>query len=37
MDASVGLAAFHGLVKADIIITVTIAAATYTPGAGNVW
>lgn len=28
---------FSGVVKADTVITNTIVAATYTPGAGNVW
>jgi hypothetical protein len=28
---------FSGVVQADTIITNTIIAATYTPGAGNIW
>jgi hypothetical protein len=28
---------FSGIVKADTVITNTVIANTYTPGAGNVW
>lgn len=31
------LSSFSGVVKADTVITNTIVASTYTPGAGNVW
>lgn len=32
-----GMAHFSGVVQADTVITNTVVAATYTPGAGNVW
>lgn len=32
-----GMSQFSGVVKADTVITNTIVAATYTPGAGNLW
>ena len=28
---------FSGVVKADTVITNTVIASTYTPGAGNIW
>lgn len=32
-----GMSRFSGVVQADTVITNTIIAATYTPGAGNIW
>ncbi len=32
-----GMSRFSGVVRADTMITNTIVASTYTPGAGNVW
>jgi uncharacterized protein involved in type VI secretion and phage assembly len=32
-----GMSRFSGVVQADTVITNTVVAATYTPGAGNVW
>ena len=32
-----GMSKFAGVVKADTVITNTVVAATYTPGAGNLW
>jgi uncharacterized protein involved in type VI secretion and phage assembly len=32
-----GMSKFSGVVQADTIITNTIVAASYTPGAGNIW
>lgn len=32
-----GMSKFSGVVQADTVITNTIIAATYTPGAGNIW
>lgn len=34
---SAGMTKFSGVVQADTVITNTIVAATYTPGAGNIW
>lgn len=31
------LAKFSGVVQADTVVTNTVVAAAYTPGAGNVW
>lgn len=32
-----GMSRFSGVVQADTVITNTIVATTYTPGAGNIW
>lgn len=32
-----GMSKFSGVVQADTVITNTIVASTYTPGAGNIW
>jgi uncharacterized protein involved in type VI secretion and phage assembly len=32
-----GMSKFSGVVKADTVITNTVVATTYTPGAGNIW
>lgn len=32
-----GMSKFSGVVQADTVITNTIIASTYTPGAGNIW
>ena len=37
VTVSAGMAKFSGVVQADTVITNTIVAATYTPGAGNIW
>jgi cell division protein FtsB len=37
MTASMGVATFTGVVKADTINTNSVISKTYTPGAGNVW
>jgi uncharacterized protein involved in type VI secretion and phage assembly len=37
VTVSAGIAKFSGVVQADTVITNTIVAATYTPGAGNIW
>jgi len=37
VTVSAGMAKFSGVVQADTVITNTIIAATYTPGAGNIW
>lgn len=37
VTVSAGMSKFSGVVQADTVITNTIVAATYTPGAGNIW
>lgn len=37
VEVSAPMSRFSGVVQADTVITNTIVAATYTPGAGNVW
>ena len=37
LKVDAGTSIFSGLVKADSIITNSIIAASYTPGAGNIW
>jgi uncharacterized protein involved in type VI secretion and phage assembly len=37
VQVTAGMTTFSGVVQADTIITNTIIAATYTPGAGNIW
>jgi hypothetical protein len=37
VKVSAGMSTFSGVVQADTVITNTIIAATYTPGAGNIW
>jgi hypothetical protein len=37
LAVNTAMANFSGTVKANTMITNTIVAATYTPGAGNVW
>jgi uncharacterized protein involved in type VI secretion and phage assembly len=32
-----GLSSFSGIVKCDVLQATTVVAATYTPGAGNIW
>jgi hypothetical protein len=32
-----GMSRFSGVVSCDTLITNTCIAATYTPGAGNIW
>lgn len=36
-DTTSGISKFSGVVKSDAVITNTIVATTYTPGAGNIW
>ena len=37
VTVNAGMSKFSGVVQADTVITNTIVAATYTPGAGNIW
>ena len=37
VTVNAGMSKFSGVVQADTVITNTIIASTYTPGAGNIW
>jgi len=37
LDIKTAIAGFHGILKADTMMTTTVIAQTYTPGAGNIW
>ena len=37
VNVNAGMSKFSGVVQADTVICNTIVAATYTPGAGNIW
>ncbi len=37
VDVKAAIAGFHGMLKGDTMMTNTIIAQTYTPGAGNIW
>jgi hypothetical protein len=37
VTVNAAMSKFSGVVQADTVITNTIVAATYTPGAGNIW
>jgi uncharacterized protein involved in type VI secretion and phage assembly len=37
LTVNAGMSQFSGVVQSDTVITSTIVAATYTPGAGNIW
>lgn len=37
LTVDAGMSKFSGVVKADTVITNSIIAASYTPGAGNIW
>jgi uncharacterized protein involved in type VI secretion and phage assembly len=37
LTVNAGMSKFSGVVQADTVICNTIVAATYTPGAGNIW
>jgi len=37
VTVNAGMSKFSGVVQADTVITNTIIATTYTPGAGNIW
>lgn len=37
LTVNAGMSKFSGVVQADTVITNSIVAATYTPGAGNIW
>jgi hypothetical protein len=37
VDVSAGMAKFSGVVQCDTLVANSVVAASYTPGAGNVW
>jgi uncharacterized protein involved in type VI secretion and phage assembly len=37
VEVNAGMSRFSGVVQADTVITNTVVAASYTPGAGNTW
>lgn len=37
VTVNAGMSKFSGVVQADTVITNSVVAATYTPGAGNIW
>jgi hypothetical protein len=37
IDVQAPITGVHGMLKADTMITTTVIAQTYTPGAGNIW
>ena len=37
LDVSAGMARFSGVLKSDTVITNSVVATSYTPGAGNIW
>ena len=37
LTVSAGMSTFRGVVQADTVITNSVVASSYTPGAGNIW
>lgn len=37
VEVDAGLSTFSGVVRCDTLITNSVVAASYTPGAGNIW
>jgi hypothetical protein len=37
VEVDAGMAKFSGVVECDTLIASSVVAASYTPGAGNVW
>jgi hypothetical protein len=37
VDVSAGMSKFSGVVQCDTLIANSVVAASYTPGAGNIW
>ena len=37
VEVDAGMSKFSGVVKCDTLITNSVVAASYTPGAGNIW
>ncbi|MGB5056860.1 MAG: hypothetical protein WBO24_20885 [Nitrospirales bacterium] len=37
LDIKAAIAGVHGILKADTLMTTTVIAKSYTPGAGNIW
>ncbi len=37
LGVDAGMASFSGVIKSDTVVTNSVVAASYTPGAGNIW
>jgi hypothetical protein len=37
VDVNAAITGIHGMLKADTLMTTTVIAQSYTPGAGNIW
>lgn len=37
VDVNTAITGIHGMLKADTMMTTTVIAQSYTPGAGNIW
>lgn len=37
IDMNAPITGVHGILKADTMMTTTVIANSYTPGAGNIW
>ncbi|MEZ4434321.1 MAG: hypothetical protein R3F65_18100 [bacterium] len=37
VQVNAGMSTFSGVVQCDVLLTNTVVATTYTPGAGNIW
>jgi hypothetical protein len=37
MEVNAAITGVHGILKADTMMTNTVIAQSYTPGAGNIW
>lgn len=37
VDVNTAITGIHGILKADTMMTTTVIAKSYTPGAGNIW
>jgi hypothetical protein len=37
IDLNAAITGAHGILKADTMVTKTVIAQSYTPGAGNIW
>jgi hypothetical protein len=37
VNVSAAMSTFSGVVQCDVLLATTVPAATYAPGAGNIW
>jgi hypothetical protein len=37
LDDKAGMSKFSGVVQCDTLVTNSVVASSYTPGAGNIW